>query len=205
MRLPVLGALLLVGPAVAADPSVEELFPLSVGKSWTYRVSAGAGPSQPERFTIRVAGEDMVRGANCFRLEATLGDRGVVATEYVGLLTSDGLCRFKIEKEEVTPPVVFLKPLKDGKRVDWGVASYQIGSRSAAATFYVEPANVRWKGKTYKGVRVVGDSSGEAGGRKSTNLYAPGIGLVQQRIEGEAKRPPLVLDLEEIDKKEPAK
>jgi hypothetical protein len=121
-------------------------------------------------------------------------------------LTADGVSRFKIEKEEVTPPVPFLKPLKPSGKTNWSSRSYKIGSRSASATFVAEPAKaeVTVKAGTFKTVVVEGVSR-ETGSdpRKTTIWYAPGVGIVKQTIEGRQAGegrpgvPGLALELEE--------
>jgi hypothetical protein len=204
MRLSLLAALVLVGPALATDPTPAELFPLSVGRSWTYRVFPG-GPMQEERFVVKVVGEETIQKTTCFKLEASLGDRGVVATEYVGV-TPDGVCRFKIEKEELEPPVAFLKPIPLGKGrgpTDWGSVTYRIGSRSATAWFKAQAEEVKVKAGTFRAVKVQAESK-EAGSdgvtRKAQVWYAPGVGVVKQWIEGRPGTPPLMLELESYEK-----
>src|SRR5215208_1771511 len=100
MRLPALLVLTLIAhPAAAqepAPPSLEDLFPLALGNTWTYRVR-----DQTDRFVVRVAGQEMVGGQACYKLEARLGDR-VVATEHLAF-TKLGLCRFRAEQEDIEP------------------------------------------------------------------------------------------------------
>ena len=207
MRLSLLAAVVAVVPAAGADPTPAELFPLSVGRSWTYRVFPGGPTVQDERFVVKVVGEETIRGTPCFKLEASLGDRGVVATEYVAV-TSDGVTRFKIEKEELSPPVAFLKPipLKPRGLTDWGGVTYQMGSRSATASFKAQPETVSLRGGavTYKAIKVLGESK-EVGGdgvaRKTQVWYAPGVGIVRQMIEGRpGSFPGLTLELESFEK-----
>jgi hypothetical protein len=204
MRLSVLAALVLAGPTLAADPTPAELFPLAVGRSWTYRVFPGGPVMQDERFVIKVVGEETIRGTPCFKLEASLGDRGVVATEYVGVL-ADGVYRFKIEKEELSSPVPFLKstPLKPRGATDWGSVSYQIGSRSATAKFSAQAEAVTVKAGTFKAVKVQAESKevGDNNSRRTTVWYAPGVGIVKQMIDGRPGAfPGMTLELETHEK-----
>lgn len=205
MRLPVLLALFAAGPATAADPVPgEDLFPLSVGRSWTYRVSSGGPvPPQAEKFVVRVVGRELVGEVSCYRLEASLGDR-VVASECVGV-TPEGVCRFKVEKEEVAPPVPFLKPQKRGETSKWEVADYRIGTRSASASFTPGWTGLPFKGENLRVYRVSAESteSGEKGARKTTVYYAPGIGIVKQLVED--RRGFFTLDLEGYEKGEAPK
>jgi hypothetical protein len=206
MRLSLLAALVVVGPALAADPTPAELFPLSVGRTWTYRVSNGGPQVQDERFVIKVVGDETIRGVACFKLEASLGDRGVVATEYVGPMpTGEGIARFRIEKEELSPPVVFLKPFK-ARGEKWGSGTFQIGSRSATAKFEALTEDVKVKAGAFKAVKVVAESRegpGDGGVRKTHVWYAAGIGIVKQWIDGRPGGfPPLVLELESYEKGE---
>jgi hypothetical protein len=206
MRLSLLAALVVVSPALAADPTPAELFPLSVGRSWTYRVFPGGPVLQDERFVVKVVGEETIRGTPCFKLEGSLGDRGVVATEYVGV-TGDEVCRFKIEKEELFPPVPFLKPipLKPRGLTDWGSVTYQIGSRSATAKFSAQAETVSMKGGTvtFKAIKVVAESKevGDTNPRRTTVWYAAGVGIVRQTIEGRPGAfPGMTLELESYSK-----
>ena len=106
MRLAVLLIAALPLAAPAADQPVEDLFPLAVGNTWTYKVAG-----QEERFVVRVAKQEMVGAQTCFLLEGRLGPR-VVATEHLAF-TKDGLTRFRADKEDVVPPVTVLKAAPD--------------------------------------------------------------------------------------------
>ena len=112
--------------ALADEPAApgEELFPLALGNSWTYKVGG-----QDDRFIVRAAKLEMVGGQTCFLLEARLRDK-VVATEHLAF-TKEGLCRFKVDKEEVQPPVCVLQ-LTSAKTNKWK-KTYQLGGRSATS------------------------------------------------------------------------
>jgi hypothetical protein len=198
-----LAALLLIAgiplQVPAADPPApgEDLFPLAVGNTWTYKVD-----KQDERFVVRVARQEMIGSQTCFLLEGRLRER-VVATEHLAF-TTDGLTRFRADKEDVVPPVTVLK-MPNGRRTDWSVGKYQLGERGGSARFWefnaggemVVPAG-RYRG----GVIVNADVTSEAGMRTTTLWYAPGVGLVKQTI-GDPKRPPFfTMELEKFDQSE---
>ena len=113
MRYSVLLAVVaLARPALGDEAAigVENLLPLAVGNSWTYRVTG-----QEDRFVVRVVRQEMVGEQTCFRLEASLKDK-VVATEHLAF-TKEGLCRFRVDREDVVPPLCVLKyPASKGTR-----------------------------------------------------------------------------------------
>jgi hypothetical protein len=183
-------------PALADEPAnhIENLLPLAVGNSWTYKVSG-----QEDRFVVRVARQEMVGEQTCFRLDASLKDR-VVASEHLAF-TKDGLCRFRVDKEDVVPPVCVLKqtPPKNGR---WRSAAYQVGGRTANASFTTKNEDVTVPAGKFKAV-IVDATISEGGGRPPTRTivsYADGVGIVKQEIV-EGKRP-LVLELERFEKEE---
>jgi hypothetical protein len=194
MRLPALLLAALPAPLLGAGPPRpgEELFPLAVGNTWTYRV-----PFQEDKFVVRVAGQEMVGDQMCFVLEGRLKDR-VVATEHVAF-TKDGLTRFRADNVDVLPPVTVLRP-SASPRVE---TEYQLGERRATAAFRQEPGGqvLVPAGRYRTTVVVTGEMTGEGVSRVRTTLwYAAGVGLVRQQI-GDGKGPP-VLELERFDKKE---
>ena len=194
MRRLVLVALLVAArPAPAEEPlaAAEDLFPLAVGNTWTYRVAG-----QDDRFVVRAARQEMVGSQTCFLLEARLRDR-VVATEHVAF-TRDGLCRFKVEQAEVTPPVCVLW-LTPPKRT-W-TARYTLNQRQGLFTFTTRSEEVVVAAKRYK-TTVVEARNGEVRGPTQPRTivwYAPGVGPVKQRID-EGKNRFLELELEEFEK-----
>ena len=207
MRLPLLLlAATLPAPLVAADPPTvgEDLFPLAVGNSWTYKVQPFAGPGQPfqdDRFVIRVVRKEMVGEQTCFVLEARLRDR-VAATEHVAF-TRDGLTRFREDGVDIVPPVTVLRfsaPPKTRVPVE-----YQLGDRKATATFTQDPATITYQGRRARTTSVHGEMGGENGGRtrpgaSTTVWYAAGVGVVRQTIDEGGKRAAMLLELERFDK-----
>jgi hypothetical protein len=206
MRLPaLLLAAALPVPLFAADPPAggEELFPLAVGNTWTYRVQPFVGPGQPfqdDRFVVRVVRKEMVGEQTCFVLEGKLKDRPA-ATEHVAF-TKDGLTRFRADGVDITPPVTVLK-FSATPKVTW-TTEYQLGERKATATFTQEPVSITYQGKRTRTTIVQGSVGGENGRPKSTVWYAAGVGMVRQTVEEGGKRPgpTMLLDLEKFDKGE---
>ena len=205
MRLPaLLLAAALPAPLLAADPPRvgEDLFPLVVGNTWTYRVQPflTQPPNyQEERFIIRVVRTEAVGDQTCFVLEGKLKDR-VTATEHVAF-TKDGLTRFRADNVDIVPPVTVLKFAATPKTPL--TTEFQLGDRRATAKFtQFEPRTFTHQGRPVRATRVEGDlGAGENGGRvRSTAWYAPGVGMVRQQIE-EGKRT-TALELEKFDKAE---
>jgi hypothetical protein len=199
MRLPVLLlAAAVPAPLFAADPPTpgENLFPLAVGNTWTYRVQPFIVPGQPpnyqdDRFVVRVVRQEMVGEQTCFLLEGRLRDR-VTATEHVAF-TRDGLTRFRSDNYDIKPPVTVLKA---GAAAPW-VADYQLGERKATGRFRQEIAGAptRVPAGTFRRATVV---HGDVNGTQTTLWYAAGVGMVRQEIS-EGKRTTR-LELEKFDK-----
>ncbi len=178
MRSALLLALATAAP-VLGDPPPDDLFPLSVGRSWTYRVGG-----QLERFTVRVARKETVGELECFRLEGSLGER-IVASELVAW-TSDGLCRARVEREDVSPPVYFLKLPGDHPKQAWK-STYKLGPRDGAASFTTEADAVEVPAGKFKTVLVTAEMTDGPSRLRTRAWYAPGVGLVKQTVE-EGKR-----------------
>jgi hypothetical protein len=182
----------LARPAAAGEPpSVQSLFPLAVGNAWTYKVSG-----QDDRFVVRVAAQEPVGSQMCFKLEASLKDK-VVATEHVAF-TNEGLCRFRVEHEDIEPPVCVLR-VPAPKR-GW-TERYTLGTREATATFQTRTEDVTVPAGKFKAT-VVEARMGENRGLppRTTVWYAPGIGPVKQVLAEDGKgRFPFALDLEKFN------
>jgi hypothetical protein len=203
-RYVLLAAVAVVGPAFADEPAprVENLLPLAVGNSWTYKVSTQDDPRfgprvQDDRFVVRVVRQEMVGEQTCFRLDASLKDR-VVATEHLAF-TKDGLCRFRVDKDDVVPPVCVLK--QPAPRSGQWRQSYKVGGRQANSTLTVSNGDLTVLGKKYKAVTVEA-SVGEPGpGRppstRTVISYADGVGIVRQEVIG--GKGSLVLELERFE------
>lgn len=202
MRLAVLFlAAAVPAPLLAADPPNpgEELFPLAIGNTWTYRVQPFNQPFQDDRFVVRVAGKEMVGDHTCFVLEGKLRDR-VAATEHVAF-TKNGLTRLRADSADISPPVMVLRfpAAPKGPEVE-----FQLGERRATARFTqtTAPSTVVVPAGRYRGTTmVVGELGGEIGTRVKTVVwYAAGVGMVKQQIE-EGKRN-TILELEKFAKGE---
>ena len=184
-------------PAFADEPAnkFENLFPLAVGNSWTYRVSG-----QEDRFVVRVARQEMVGEQTCFRLDASLKDR-VVASEHLAF-TKEGLCRFRVDKEDVVPPVCVLKQ-QTPKNGRWRSQPFQVGGRTATGVFTVNNTEVTvpLRKERFKAVTV--DATVTEGARPVTRTivsYADGVGIIKQEII--SGKTPFVLELEKFEKEE---
>jgi hypothetical protein len=177
--------------SVAEEPAhkPESLLPLAVGNQWTYKVSG-----QEDRFVVRVARQEMVGEQTCFRLDASLRDR-VVATEHLAF-KEDGLYRFRVDKEDVTPPLCILKhsPPKNGR---WR-QEYRVGGRMATGGFTVGTGDVNVPLGKFKTVTIEATATEGPSRTRTLVSYADGVGIVKQEVQ-EGKRT-LVLDLEKFDK-----
>lgn len=184
-------------PAFADEPAdkFENLLPLAIGNSWTYRVIG-----QDDRFVVRVARQEMVGEQTCFRLDASLKDR-VVASEHLAF-TKEGLCRFRVDKEDVFPPVCVLKqqPPKNGR---WRSQPFQVGGRTASGSFTISNTEVTVPIRKERFKAVTVEATVTEGNRpvmRTTVSYADGFGIVKQEIN--AGKTPLILELEKFEKEE---
>jgi hypothetical protein len=195
MPLSILFAIASLIPATD-NPAGENLLPLVVGNSWTYKVSG-----QDDRFVVKVARREMVGEHTAFVLEARLRER-VVSSEHVAL-TRDGFCRVRVEKEDVAPPVCFLKLPPPAGRGPWS-QDYKLGGRDAKARFSIDTAEVTVPAGKFKARSVVGEMFMDGRWRPRTHVwYAPDVGVVKQEVfEGKAPGPTLTLELERFDRGE---
>lgn|SRR5262249_21392670 len=195
MLLSILFALAALIPA-ADNPAGENLLPLVVGNTWTYKVSG-----QDDKFVVRVARREMVGEHTAYVLEARLRDR-VVSSEHVALIP-DGFCRLRVEKEDVTPPVCFLKLPPSAARGSWS-QDYKLGGREAKARFSIDSAEVTVPAGKFKARGVVGEMYTDGRWRPRTHVwYAPEVGVVKQEVfDGKGPGPPLTLELEKFEKAE---
>jgi hypothetical protein len=193
-RIAFLVALAVGAPAFADDPLPgENLFPLTIGNVWTYKVSG-----QDDRFIVRAVRQEMVGEQTCVLLEASLKDR-VVATEHLAF-TKTGLCRFRVDKEDVDPPVCVLRTPLPGNR-SWGTGKkeFHVGPRSGVARFSAKLEEITVGTKKYKTTAIHSDFT-EFGRTTSSSdtWYAEGVGIVRQEIK-EGKRTPLILELDKFE------
>src|SRR5262245_48165772 len=181
---------------VADNPAGENLLPLVVSNTWTYKVSG-----QDDKFVVKVARQEMVGEHTAYVLEGRLRDR-VVSSEHVAL-TKDGFCRVRVEKEDVTPPVCFLKLPPPAGRTPWS-QDYKLGGRDAKARFTIDVAEVTVPAGKFKARSVAGEMFTDGRWRTRTHVwYAPDVGVVKQEVfEGKGPGPPLTLELEKFDKAE---
>jgi hypothetical protein len=168
----------------------ESYFPLAIGGTWTYRVSL-----QDERFVVRAVRKEMVGDQTCVVLEGSLKDQ-VVASEHVAF-TRNGLCRFRADRDDITPPLSVFRP--PSPRKGWR-SDFQLGGRSATANFFVSQGETTVPFGKVKTVAVYAEIN-EGGSRVvgTSAWYADGIGMVKQEV-GEGKRQPLTLELEKFVK-----
>jgi hypothetical protein len=174
------------------------MLPLTIGNSWTYKVSG-----QDDRFVVRAVRQEMVGAQTCILLEGSLRDR-VVATEHVAFL-KDGLYRYRADKEDIVPPVCVLRtPLPRNNRWGTGKTEFRLGSRSASATFGAATEEITVLGTKHKTTKVHADIF--EGGRMqpaSDTWYAERVGVVQQRIYSGGRA--LTLELEKFESAGPGK
>jgi hypothetical protein len=183
-------------PAQEAATPGEDLLPLAIGNTWTYRVFG-----QDDRFVVRVARKEMIGEQTCFRLEGQLKDK-IVATEHLAF-TQDGLTRFRADKEDIFPPVTVLQ-VPPVRGMEWKT-KYQVGERKSTVTFKRDSttgsiADVPFG--RFRAIKIDAEIVAENGSRTWTSIwYASGTGIVKQTIK-EGQRPTMLLELEKFEKGE---
>lgn len=178
-------------PLVAAEPETNDLFPLAIGNSWTYRVSG-----QDDRFVVKVVGIEKIGELLPFKLEASLRDR-VVATEHL-LIDQDSILRVRVDKDDVVPPLCICK-LPSMKKAT-AKMGFRLGMKYGNVTYtttldevVIVPAG------RFTTVRVDADTTDNGVRVRTSSWFAPKIGIVKQTID-EAKRV-LTLELEKHELK----
>lgn len=157
--------------ASAALAQTTDLYPLKKDTKWVYKVGETT-------ITVKVTAAD----ANGATLETLVNDKAV-ASETIQV-KSDGVYRTKINKAEITPPVLILK-LKDGKAAakgdKWDVKS-KIQDQEVKGTFTVkdDAEAVKVPGGEFKAVVVDGPDFEIAGTKTGVKYwFASGKGIVK--------------------------
>ena len=183
-------ALAVVSAAAADDArrSIESLFPLAIGNTWTYKVSG-----QKDRFRVRAIRHEMVADQECTVLEATFKGR-VIATEHVAFM-STGLVRFREDKVNVEPPLCVLRAYPP--KMGW-TRRFILGNRGGVANFQISIGETTVPAGKFK-TTIVRSTVTENGRKAQTSAwYAEGVGMVRQTID-EGKRQQIVLELEKFE------
>lgn len=186
--LSLLTLLFTVAPAWTQNDE-SDLFPMSIGSRWTYRIAG-----QDDRLVIVAAGTEKIGDIRCVRLEGRLQNR-VIATEHVAKL-KEGVFRLRNDGSDLEPPLMICKfPAVNG---DTWRAEYKMNDKKAAIDYECDREDIVVPAGKYKAV-VIRSEVAEGGGKlKSTVWYAPRVGMVKQVIEdGENK---IMLSLERFDR-----
>jgi hypothetical protein len=189
MRFLSLLLLITFAPILRADDT--DFLPLRMGNTWTYRVQ-----NQDERFVVKVVTGERIGDQYAYRLEGFLRDRSV-ASEVLGH-TSEGLIRFRVEREDILPPLPLLPhPIDRQKGAQWE-ASFKLGARSGVAKFTSTHETITVPAGKYDAIAVQAElSEGSGSPIKSTLWFAPQVGIIKQEIV-DGKRT-TVLELEKFE------
>jgi hypothetical protein len=188
--------LLTVPPATAQkdkkkdkDAPPPDYYPLKVGHTWVYRVGG-------EKVTIRVSREEVEGKDTFYVLEATGAD--VTLSERVSV-RQDGVYRHSAEGMAVKPPLCFLQlPAKAGS--SWKVASTSEGL-DIRGTFTLGEEEVTVPAGKFRTVTSACPNMRiDRLEMDLTYWFAPGVGMVKQRLRVGDKE-----ILLELDKFTPAK
>lgn len=166
-----LGSLVVFVASAALAQTSTDLYPLKKDTKWVYKVGETT-------ITVKVTAAD----ANGATLETLVNDKPV-ASEVIQV-KADGVYRTKINKADITPPVLILK-LKDGKAVakgeKWDVKS-KIQDQEVKGTFTVkdDAEAVKVPGGDFKAVVVDGPDFEIAGTKTGVKYwFTSGKGIVK--------------------------
>ncbi|MDB5352584.1 MAG: hypothetical protein JWN86_3831 [Planctomycetota bacterium] len=165
----------------AQTPKVEkplaDLYPLKVGTKWTYDVDAGNG--QKVQVTNQISKLETIDGQSLARME-TLVNGNVQTSEHLSA-TAKGVFRHRANGVECTPAVCILKyPPKEGEK--WEETT-KIGPQEVKMACVSGPSEeVTTQAGKYKAVSVAVDTTINGVKLESTSWYAPGVGMVKQKV-----------------------
>jgi hypothetical protein len=163
-------------------------FPLEVGTHWVYKAG-------PRSIDVRVVKHETVAGVPCARLEAA-SEGADTHVEYVAV-RPDGVYKYRADGQDINPPLCFLK--LPPKAVTTWETKAEVGGLDLHATFTLGRAEITVPAGTYKAV-TAGSPDFTLAGRTTPVAYwfAPGVGLVRQRVE--MGRTEVVLELQRFEK-----
>jgi len=175
---------------VAEEIKGPELFPLALGKRWTYHIKGQENP-----LVIMVSAVEKIGEFRCFKLEGW--QRGaLVATEHLSV-RPDGIFRMRYDSADLDPPLPICKfPPAEGQ--SWKL-DYKIGEKKASISFETEMEEITVPAGKFKAVVIRSTVPEGNGPLKNSCWYAPKIGMVRQVIESEEGK--VTLELIEEKKK----
>lgn len=176
----------------AQDKKTEPFtFPLTVGSTWTYRVSEN-------RYQMKVTKMEKVGKTDCARLEMLVNGKPV-SFEHVAV-EGGKVARYSFEGKAVTPPLVFLE-LPPTKGKSWNVES-KIDGQLLRGTFKMGEEKVTVPGGTFQAVSVTSQNLEINGVKASITYYfASGVGMIKKEIE--MAGPKVVFELEKYEAGKP--
>jgi hypothetical protein len=170
--LPPAPAPLAAGKKPKEPPAPPSYYPLKAGNTWDYRLGQ-------RQLTTRVTGAEPI-GKDTYAVLETSGE-GKAVVEKITVL-ADGVYRAFADGMTITPPLCVLKlPVKAGET--WSVKA-TAGGLDVTGTFTAREEEVKVPAGTYKAI-VSSCPEFRIGGRKMalTYWFAPGVGLVKQRLQ----------------------
>jgi len=156
-------------------PKEIDFCPLQVGNTWEFDMLLGGNTSV---FTTRVTGTEKVDGREVFELKREVDGRANGASQLL-LGTREGLLKYRISGQDVTPPQCLIKyPFKPGDK--W-TSKVRIGDRETEIHAVAgEPAEVEVPAGKFKGhpVTTTEDQSGVV--TETTYWFVPDVGVALQ-------------------------
>jgi hypothetical protein len=173
MRLSLL-AVLFIGVAARAADNVNEFYPTAIGSKWTFSLG-----KQDEKFVWSAVKLDKVGAQECVVFEGALKGQ-VVGSEHVAVV-KDGVFRYKMGDNLISPPICFLKA--DAKGKTWE-EKFKVGDVETTAKYSADVEDVDVPAGKYKGAIVIRTEASEKDVKvKSAIWYVKDVGMVKQAFE----------------------
>lgn len=189
---------LLFAVSQLAAEDTPNYFPTKLGTRWTYRVQG-----QPDLVYLLAAKQESLGDQVCVRMDlkvdliAAMTDKVAlvtsgafipvgrtrfvtVSTEYVAPL-KDGIYRFMIDGDLISPPVNFLQAPVKAK--DQWKNEFKIKDKKGKVTYTADFEDVDVPAGKYKDALLITGLTFDNGAiTKMQNWYAPNVGMVKQLI-----------------------
>ena len=178
----VLGAAILFGGGLLAQPPADNYFPLKLKSKWTYKIG--------DNFVdVTVAKMDKVGGDDHYQLDTVVGkDPKMSETVFVRTDGKDpGVYRSRVKDDKVDPPFkVLALPVK--KDASWDV-NCKLGTQTIKGTLKVknDKETIKLKGPNgdveYETVLVESENMDIAGAKTTMRIwFAKNYGIVKQEV-----------------------
>ncbi|HVU85827.1 MAG TPA: hypothetical protein VHD36_00800 [Pirellulales bacterium] len=161
------------GRTLAAETNDADYYPLKVGNQWTYDLTSDGEKST---LVVRIVKEEEVDGVMLYRLEAET-DGEISVTEHLRV-TDEGVYRCRRNGAQIEPPLCVIKfPIKQGD--NWE-GEARVGREDFDITGSTTLDEVEVPFGKFSAAKVIITTSENGMKIRSTDWFAPGVGMVKQ-------------------------